>query len=242
MEENKRSQYKDKSHLLNKCEQELYSRLREAAPKLHIHTQVSMSQLFNITGKNGFLQVGEIGRKSVDFLLCKEDSSIMLAIELNGPTHEKASQKIGDEKKQIALKEAGIPLIIIKPEAIPDVDSLRKILAPHIVTRTKHEAAKDRKTQPQPKTNTTEQLKVAEPSQKYKAITSNSCKHCDSKNLEINPGKFGYYFRCLQCNKNTAIKTFCPTCNRTEKTRKAGNNFFTECAHCITSRLFHSNT
>ena len=67
--DDKRPQYKDKSQLLNKSEQLLFSRLREAAPKLQIFSQVSMSQLFDIAGKKGFLQVGEIGRKSVDFLI-----------------------------------------------------------------------------------------------------------------------------------------------------------------------------
>lgn len=243
MEENKRPQYKDKPQLLNKSEQKLFSQLREAAPKLLILSQVSMSQLFDITGEKGFLQVGEIGRKSVDFLICREDTSIMLAIELNGPMHEKASQKIGDEKKRIALEEAGIPLIIIKPNAIPDVISLRKILAQHIVARTKHEATKNEKAPLVLNERTVAQLNVEEPSKKYVTTigkTSNSCKHCRSNNLEINYGR-SYYFRCLECNKNTAIKVLCSTCNRSEKVRKHKNNFFTECAHCNTSRLFHSN-
>ncbi|MDD5300362.1 MAG: DUF2726 domain-containing protein [Gallionella sp.] len=243
MEENKRPQYKDKSQLLNKCEQQLFSKLREAAPKLVILSQVSMSQLFDITGAKGFLQVGEIGRKSVDFLICREDTSIMLAIELNGPMHDKASQKIGDKKKKDALEEAGIPLIIIKPDAIPDVGSLRKILAEHIVARTKHEATKNGTTPLKPNAHATKPLKAEEPLQKYGVVignTSNSCKHCGGNNLEVNFAR-SYYFRCLECNKNTAIKVLCPTCNRSEKTRKQKNNFFTECAHCNTSKLFHSN-
>lgn len=243
MEENKRTQYKDKSQLLNKCEQQLFSRLREAAPKLVILSQVSMSQLFDITGAKGFLQVGEIGRKSVDFLICREDTSIMLAIELNGPMHDKPSQKLGDEKKRIALEEAGIPLIVIKPDGIPVVSDLRKMLAEHIVARTKHEAIKNQKTPFQPNDHTKDQLKAEETTQKYGIIigkTSNSCKHCNSNNLEINFAR-SYYFRCLECDKNTAIKTLCPTCNRSEKTRKLKNNFFSECSHCNTSRLFHSN-
>lgn len=243
MEENQRPQYKDKSQLLNKSEQLLFSRLREAAPKLLILSQVSMSQLFEITGKKGFLQVGEIGRKSVDFLICREDTSIMLAIEMNGPMHDKPSQKLGDEKKRIALEEAGIPLIVIKPDGIPVVSDLRKMLAEHIVARTKHEATKNQKTTLPPDAPTKEPLKAEAPSQKYGAVigkTSHACKHCNSNKLEINFAR-SYYFRCLECNKNTSIKMLCPTCNRSEKTRKLKNNFFTECAHCNTSRLFHSN-
>lgn len=143
--EYKRGQYSDKFQLLNKTEQILFARLREAAPNLLVFSQVSMSQLFYIANfrKNGFLQIGEIGRKSVDFLLCRQDdTSIVLAIELNGPTHEKESQMLGDTKKQTALEEAGIPLVIFTPNDIPNVIELRKILAPHIVDRRKYEAEK----------------------------------------------------------------------------------------------------
>lgn len=148
--EYERRRYQDKFQLMNKSEKLLFDRLREAAPALLVFSQVSMSQLFHITNykKNGFLQVGEIGRKSVDFLLCRpDDTSIVLAIELNGPTHEQEEQKIGDAKKQTALEEAGIPLVIFTPNNIPSVDELRKILAPRIIERRKYEATKKEKIQ-----------------------------------------------------------------------------------------------
>lgn len=150
--EYKRSQYRDKFQLLNKTEQLLFGRLREAAPALLVFSQVSMSQLFYITNyrKNGFLQIGEIGRKSVDFLLCREDTSIVLAIELNGPTHEREDQRARDEKKQTALEEAGIPLAIFTPDNIPDIAALRKILAPHIVERRKYEQERNKRIQKTP--------------------------------------------------------------------------------------------
>lgn len=149
MEKTERAQYRDKFKLMNKSEHVLYSRLVEATPALLVFCQVSMSQLFHInsTHKKGFLQVAEIGRKSVDFLLCREDTSILLAIELNGPTHEREAQKVRDEKKRIALEEAGIPLIVFDPNGIPDVQELRKTLAPFIVERRKNEAERDLRVQ-----------------------------------------------------------------------------------------------
>lgn len=137
--------YIDKFELMNRTERELFRRLQEAAPALLIFAQVSMSQLFWITRKrkNSFLQVNEIGRKSVDFLLCDpDDTSIVMAVELNGPTHEKEHQRQRDEVKQRALEEAGIPLAVFTPDNIPDVKQLRHILAPHIVKRTRYEAEK----------------------------------------------------------------------------------------------------
>jgi len=136
--------YQDKFQLLNKYEQLLLNRLKEATPAYHVFSQVSMSQLFHIKNfrTGGFLQIGEIGRKSIDFLLCREDTSIVLAIELNGPTHEREDQRTRDEKKRAALEEAGIPLLVLVPDAIPETDELRKIIASHVVSRRTYEIKK----------------------------------------------------------------------------------------------------
>lgn len=83
-------------------------------------------------------------------------------------------------------------------------------------------------------------ITIEEEEATYEAITNNKCKHCESINLEMAYGK-SYYFRCLDCNKNTSISIHCDICNRTEKIRKDKDNFFIECSHCNTSKLFHSN-
>ena len=89
-------------------------------------------------------------------------------------------------------------------------------------------------------------IKKSEPIHKpviktVKTISENICSHCQSKNLSILYGH-SYYFRCHDCNKNTAIKNLCPQCGSLEKTRKSGLQFFTECQKCGTSRLLHTNS
>lgn len=145
-----RSRYRDKFQLLNGAEIALYKKLTEAVPALLVFSQVSMSQVFHIKGStsSGYKQLGEVGRKSIDFLLCrKDDTSIVLAIELNGRYHEREKQKASDEKKRLALEEAGIPLIVLKPNAIPDVAGLRKLIAPHMVDRKRYETERDARLQ-----------------------------------------------------------------------------------------------
>lgn len=141
-EEREKPKYLDKFHLLNKCETELYFRLVEAMPKLIVLSQVSMSQLFFLKGKDSYLKVNEIGKKSLDFLVCRQDFSIVAAIELNGPTHEKEVQKKRDEKKRAALEEAGIPLMVYYPDELPDVAEIRRGMAPLIVERREYESEK----------------------------------------------------------------------------------------------------
>jgi hypothetical protein len=150
MTEAKKSKYLDKFQLLNKSEFELYQRIQEAAPKLICFCQVSMSQVFFFFPgrKDTFTKLGEIGRKSIDFLLCRQDdTSIVAAIELNGPRHGEADQKISDEKKKAALEEAGIPLLVFTPNPLPDVKTIRDALAPMMVERRKYEAEKKERIQ-----------------------------------------------------------------------------------------------
>jgi len=96
--------------------------------------------------------------------------------------------------------------------------------------------------QPLEKQNTIEQ-KVEQKQAEYTVpeTPKKQCRHCNSNKLEITFAK-DYYFRCLDCNKNTSIKKlFCENCNRTMKLHKNKNDFYIECDHCKSSKLFHSN-
>lgn len=134
------TKYRDKFQLLNKSEQNLYKLLCEAAPNYIVFTQVSMSQVFYGLDENKLFQ---IGKKSIDFLLCrKDDTSMVLAIELNGIHHQEEAQIISDGFKNDALKQAGIPLLILDPAKIPERKELGRILATAVHDRKKNEEAK----------------------------------------------------------------------------------------------------
>ena len=68
------------------------------------------------------------------------------------------------------------------------------------------------------------------------------CRKCESNKLEASSGKFGYYFKCIDCNENTAIKTSCQNCKSLLKIRKDKKQFFAECSTCKTSEIFHINS
>lgn len=139
----KRHRYMDKFRLLNNPEMALYLRLKEAAPSMIVFAQVSMSQVLYLSKdyKERYRQLGEIGRKSIDFLICRaRDSSIVAAIELNGVHHDTEKQRLSDEKKKAALEEAGIPLITFRADSVPDIATIRHALASHLVQRKKNEA------------------------------------------------------------------------------------------------------
>lgn len=144
------SRYRDKPRLLNYSEQQLYKRLCEAVPAMTVFAEVSMSQVLHIDDRtpDRYRQLDEIGKKSLDFLICRyADSSIICAIELNGPTHDQENRKRSDETKRLALEEAGIPLIIFYPEELPAVADIRLQIAHAIRARRTHEEQRDSRMQ-----------------------------------------------------------------------------------------------
>lgn len=75
----------------------------------------------------------------------------------------------------------------------------------------------------------------------FRTLPAKACKHCGGTELEAQYGKYGYYFLCKTCGKNTGIKFSCPACGGEGRIRKQGSNFFAECRACDASVLFHSN-
>jgi len=69
------------------------------------------------------------------------------------------------------------------------------------------------------------------------------CKYCKSPNLEIKNGRYGFYFKCLFCNKNTPLKLVCsnpmPKCNPLLK--QDGLEFYRTCNVCGENKLFFTN-
>lgn len=68
-----------------------------------------------------------------------------------------------------------------------------------------------------------------------------ACRDCNSQNITIQYGKFGYYFKCSDCDANSPIKISCGKDGHKERIRKDGIRFYRECADCGTSSLYFAN-
>lgn len=75
-----------------------------------------------------------------------------------------------------------------------------------------------------------------------KPICKNKCIKCGSSKVNILYGKYGYYFKCLNCSGNSAIKLKCVNSKCKVRLRKEKERFFQECKTCNTSILYHMNT
>ena len=57
------------------------------------------------------------------------------------------------------------------------------------------------------------------------------CQKC-GKQCEILWGKYGYYWKCAQCQSNMPIKEYCPTCKGKLRLRKDQSRFYKYCEPC----------
>lgn len=71
--------------------------------------------------------------------------------------------------------------------------------------------------------------------------TTYSCRKCHSENIAVQYGKYGYYFKCFDCDGNTPIKVFCDKETCKARIRKEGERFFRECHICNSSELYFTN-
>lgn len=123
--------------LLNDAEQELYIRLLEAMPNMRIFSQVGVAQLAQLRGRIDAQRLRGMSGRGVDFVVCGADFGIVAAIELAWPTP--AGESDGEQEKQTALESLGIPLIIFRPNQLPDADAISREIADAIIRRNRLE-------------------------------------------------------------------------------------------------------
>ena len=122
--------------LLNDREQVVFNRLTEAFPDWIVLAQVALSQIVIVkSGKENGPYRNKIYKKVIDFVLCRPDTSIVAAFELDGISHDNPARSKSDVDKEKALTGAGIKLIRINTKALPNGDQLRAMLGSEISNR-----------------------------------------------------------------------------------------------------------
>ncbi|MBD2114371.1 MULTISPECIES: nuclease-related domain-containing protein [Cyanophyceae] len=92
---------------------------------------------------------------------------------------------------------------------------------------------------PQPRPVLSPQPQASVPSSAGAALVP-ACRTCGSSHLTIVYGKYGYYFKCADCEGNTPIKV---TCANGEKAKisKQGREFYLVCQDAPQPQLFYIN-
>jgi len=111
---------------LTQPEQVLYHRLVKALPEHIILAQVQVSRVLGVKKGSSFNEWNNrINRLSYDFVICRKDSTVLAAIELDDKTHESNRRTVTDEKKNKATADAGLRLIRWNVKALPDESAIQ---------------------------------------------------------------------------------------------------------------------
>lgn len=97
----------------------------------------------------------------------------------------------------------------------------------------------ERTARPVPKIDTIPVSKTAQIKEEALTQLAPRCSHCHSARLQILYG-FTYYFKCLDCTKNSKIDMQCSACSALARIRKQKREFFRECG-CGKSELYYTN-
>ena len=110
-----RSPYRRKASLFTRDERRFYDALQQAAgDRFIVFAQMRLVDLMEAPrGAEGSAYwYAKIRNKHVDFVLCDpETTSPVLAIELDGTSHQSEIQQQRDAEKDASLAQAGIPLV-----------------------------------------------------------------------------------------------------------------------------------
>lgn len=123
--------------LLSGAEQRLFALLRaELAAPVVVLAQVRLADLIEPVARDAKVRHGAfrtISQKHVDFVLydaqCNE---VLLAIELDGPTHEGASRRKADATKAAALISAQVPFAKLGANDAKNAATVRRLIASHL--------------------------------------------------------------------------------------------------------------
>lgn len=67
------------------------------------------------------------------------------------------------------------------------------------------------------------------------------CLKCESRDIKISYGKYGYYIQCKTCQKNSKISLTCTKSSCKPKLKKEKEKFYKVCSKCKIKALFFTN-
>lgn len=109
-------------HLLTAREKEMFSRLTQAFPGMHVLAQVSGGALLEATHRG---VRNKFDRKQIDFVLLMPDYSVLAVIELDDRSHR--SKASADADRDDMFLQAGYS--VMRLANVPDATELRALVA-----------------------------------------------------------------------------------------------------------------
>lgn len=109
--------YKAKASVFDKREVMLFQELNKQIPEgYHIFPKMRLADIMETTatGREFHGQFNRISKKHIDFLICDQYYKPVLAIELNGSSHQTVRAQKSDEFKKKAFENIGLRLVVVR--------------------------------------------------------------------------------------------------------------------------------
>lgn len=115
--------------VMSNIEKKFYYQLVKAFPHYHILAQVQLSRVIHPPkNRHEYKWLNKIWRMSLDYVILDSHLDTLVVIELDDRSHLTQKRKEADERKNKALKAAGLRLIRIKTNSIPTLDELKYLV------------------------------------------------------------------------------------------------------------------
>lgn len=115
--------------VMSNIEKKFYYQLVKAFPHYHILAQVQLSRVIRPPkNRHEYKWLNKIWRMSLDYVILDSHLDTLVVIELDDRSHLTQKRKEADERKNKALKAAGLRLIRIKTNSIPTLDELKYLV------------------------------------------------------------------------------------------------------------------
>ena len=115
--------------VMTPVEQKLYRHLRQIYPHYHIFVQVQLCRVIRPPkGRDEYKWLNKIWRMSLDYVILDEALNTLVAIELDDRSHLLPKRIEADQRKEKALKSAGVNLVRIQTQQVHNKVDLMKLL------------------------------------------------------------------------------------------------------------------
>ncbi|MFJ2994569.1 DUF2726 domain-containing protein [Pandoraea sp. NPDC087047] len=113
---------------LTTTEQAFFRLLENSLPGYVILAQVDFKRIVRTKRGKSHLHFNRVAQLSLDYVICRRDFSVVAAVELDDPSHDRQRQKTRDEKKNAVMKAIDVRLVRFDVRRYPSEIDVRKQL------------------------------------------------------------------------------------------------------------------
>ncbi|WP_150553565.1 DUF2726 domain-containing protein [Pandoraea soli] len=111
---------------LTATEQAFFRLIESSLPGHVVLAQVDIKRIVRTKRNKRHEHFNRVAQLSLDYVICRRDFSVVAAIELDDPSHDRQRQRTRDEKKNAVMRAIGVRLVRFDVRRYPSESEVRK--------------------------------------------------------------------------------------------------------------------